>query len=567
MQNRFREKVEGGGFAVTCEIVPGRGAREDSQEAVVAEAVRLFETGQVDAVSITDNPGGNPALLSDALGCEFLSRGVNPLVHFTCKDRNRNQMLSQLYALSRAGVENLLVMTGDYPMGGWEGRSRPVFDLDSVQAQLLVRQMNGGLEVEGRKGPSVEKPTDFFPGCVVTPYKYRAGEVVPQYLKLEKKLLAGARFVVTQLGYDTRKLHELLLYLDERGFDVPVIANVYLLPRGSARAMRAGSVAGCHVSDALMERLEEEAAGADKGRGMRVERAAQMVAIARGLGCAGVHIGGFGLTAEVLVKVLERAEELAPSWRELVGEVSFGEEGGAYLYEPELDSAGRPTGLNSREHAELSEDVSEREKEIFKNYRLSRFAHSWLFTEGKGFNSSLGKSMDKRDRKKGAHRAHGLEHLSKTAIYGCRDCGDCGLDATLYSCPMSACPKCQRNGPCGGSSEGWCEVFPHERLCIWYKAYHRAMRYGELWRMTSFITPPNRWEHLWTSPWSNYTHKRDNIAARIPVSLGFGGGKAGLPEGEAPAAGKDGGPGRDPGGQGAGEGRDRFERKREEGTC
>jgi len=36
---------------------------------------------------------------------------------------------------------------------------------------------------------------------------------------------------------------------------------------------------------------------------------------------------------------------------------------------------------------------------------------------------------------------------------------------------VSQCPKNQRNGPCGGSYEGWCEVYPGERLCIWVKAY------------------------------------------------------------------------------------------------
>ena len=34
-----------------------------------------------------------------------------------------------------------------------------------------------------------------------------------QYFKLKKKIAAGARFVVTQLGYDARKFHEVLLFI------------------------------------------------------------------------------------------------------------------------------------------------------------------------------------------------------------------------------------------------------------------------------------------------------------------------------------------------------------------
>ena len=521
LASRLREALEAGEFAVTCEIIPGRGAHEAAQEQTLAEARAMYATGRVHALSITDNPGGNPALLADALGAEFSRQGMQPLVHFTCKDRNRSQMLSQLYALERAGVENLLLMTGDYQVGGWQGRARPVFDLDSVHLQMLVRAMNEGLEVEGREGPVSEAPTHFFAGCVVNPYKYRAGELVPQYLKLEKKLIGGARFVITQLGYDTRKLHELLQFLRQRGYDVPVIANVFLLTRGAARLMRAGKIAGCHVSDALMQQLEEEAAAPDKGRAARVERAARMVAIAKGLGCAGVHMGGFGLSAELLEAILQRAGELAGSWQELVGSVSFGEPDGCYLYEPAEPGGQVPAGLNAPRRAGLSEDIAGREKETFARYRLSRFAHDTLFTEGKRLNGQFANIMEDHDQRFGFFRHHEVEHAGKGLIYECRDCGDCGLDATLYSCPMSQCPKCQRNGPCGGSMDGWCEVFPHERLCIWYKAYHRAVAYDELWRITSFITPPNQWEHLWSSPWSNYTHKRDNIAARIPVSLWF----------------------------------------------
>ena len=86
---------------------------------------------------------------------------------------------------------------------------------------------------------------------------------------------------------------------------------------------------------------------------------------------------------------------------------------------------------------------------------------------------------------------------------------------------MAQCPKSQRNGPCGGSDDGWCEVYPHERYCIWYMAYHRANRYGELERMESFITPPIDWSLRGTSAWSNYTHRRDNAAHRTPIDIGL----------------------------------------------
>ena len=519
MENRFKNAIEQGEFVITCEIIPGRGAHEDAQEREFEEARKIYATGRVHAMSITDNPGGNPALLADTLGQEFLNEGIVPLVHFTCKDRSRNQIIAQLYGLERIGIENLLFMTGDYQATGWDGRARPVFDLDSVHAQMLAREMNAGLVVPGRKGDIVEKPTHFFNGGVVNPFKYLEGEVIPQYLKMEKKLIAGAQFLITQLGYDARKMEELIRYRDERGFHTPIIANVFLLTRGAAKLMQKGAIAGCYISDELLATLEEEAKAEDKGKAARIERAAQMVAIAKGLGYAGVHIGGFGINADLLCRILDRAEELEADWRECAKKVCFGKPGGYYVYEPELDANGQPTGLNVPAKSPKPEQA--RSRKVFKRWGLSRFFHHWWLTLGKRGNKLLASRMDSLDNKKGAYRHHGLEHVGKSMLYGCMDCGDCGLEATLYTCPMTQCPKCQRNGPCGGTYDGWCEVFPGERYCIWYKAYHKAKKSNEMERITSYITPPNHWELYSSSPWSAYTHERDNCAGRIPVSLGL----------------------------------------------
>ena len=62
-------------------------------------------------------------------------------------------------------------------------------------------------------------------------------------------------------------------------------------------------------------------------------------------------------------------------------------------------------------------------------------------------------------------------------LFGCRDCGDCSLPDIAYVCPESQCAKNQRNGPCGGTREGLCEVYDTE--CIWSLAYERLKAYGE----------------------------------------------------------------------------------------
>jgi methylenetetrahydrofolate reductase (NADPH) len=133
-------------FPVTWELVPGRGAREAVQEKTLVLAKQAAEGKKICALTLTDNPGGTPALSADFMGAEILKLGIETVVHFTCKDKNRNQIESQLYALDRAGVRNLLVMSGDYPASGYQGRPAPVFDLDPIHVLQLITDMNRGLE-------------------------------------------------------------------------------------------------------------------------------------------------------------------------------------------------------------------------------------------------------------------------------------------------------------------------------------------------------------------------------------------------------------------------------------
>jgi len=132
-------------------------------------------------------------------------------------------------------ISNLLVLTGDYPSNrAYGGTSRPVFDLDSVTGLRLIAEMNRGMahEIMGRK--TTLAPTDFFPGAAFSPFKQDRAEVAGQYAKLRKKIEAGARFVITQIGYDARKLHELQAWLKAEGFTIPAVASIYVLSPATA---------------------------------------------------------------------------------------------------------------------------------------------------------------------------------------------------------------------------------------------------------------------------------------------------------------------------------------------
>ncbi len=495
-------------FCITWEQIPGRGAFEMQQEELVENARRAASRGKIHAVSVTDNPGGNPAISTEILCTEIKKLGIEPLVHLAFRDKNRNQCESLLYGLAALGVRNLLLLTGDYPSsGGFKGRSKPVFDLDSVQGLQLIEMMNNGMKQETLGRTTTLAPTDFFAGAAVSPFKQSEPELMGQYYKLKKKIEAGAKFLITQVGYDARKYHELQQWLKLNNYNIPVLANIYILPYGAARTMNANQIPGCVVTDKLLAELQDERGTKDKGRSARLNRAAKMYAITKGMGYAGAHIGGHGATYEMVEYIIDKGEELAPNWKGLVAEFDYPQKNGFYFFQKDTK-----TNLNTAQPTKKTAKAARPPV-----YLLSRLAHATIFNPDSIVFKALrpiAKSIDSADKLKAPFGS--VEHIIKVALFDCMNCGDCSLFDVAFLCPMSQCPKNQRNGPCGGSYEGFCEVYP-DRKCVWVKAYERLRGHKEEDSIGEYIVPPCNWELIHTSSWLNFYQGRDHSAKRLGI--------------------------------------------------
>lgn len=499
-------------FTVTLEVVPGRGADEQAQQDAIAFAKWVARDDRVHAVTFTDSPGGNPAISAGELGREILNMGIEPLIHYSTKDRNRIEFESELYGYARNHLETLLIMTGDYQKDGYGGGAKPVFDIDPIHALDLINQMNDGLEYRNGAKVVKNKPTHFFAGCVVSPFKRTEAEVMTQYYKLEKKIKAGhAKFVVTQLGYDMRKFQELLMYMKERHLDVPVIGNIFVLTFGLAKMIYHNDFPGCVMTEKMyreMEALRDNSS--DKGRLSNLDRAAKMYAIMKGLGFAGVHIGGQCLNAERLDYILTKGEEYFGHWQDFLSEFDYPLENGFYYYMK--DDA---TGLNLPQKAEHGD--AKKYRPASPLYHLSNLVHKVAFVPQKGLFPLIRRSYMKLDQKNAKDRFHGPEHIAKMLLYDCKDCGDCVLPNIAFLCPMSRCPKTQRNGPCGGSRDGWCEVHYGKRKCIYVRAYERLKKSHREHELKDVIVPPCDWKLYQTSSLGNYYLGRDHDGERLKI--------------------------------------------------
>jgi methylenetetrahydrofolate reductase (NADPH) len=496
-------------FVVAAELVTSRGLiTADRSRRVLQIARELAADRRVDVLSITDNPGGHAMLAPDTLGTDLIARGQEVIIHLSCKDWNRNALESRGWKLASEGFDNVLALSGDYPVTGHKGLAAPVFDIDSVGLLSLYSEMNEGLRDERQPEERLER-TRFFLGCVVTNHKRHEREVVPQYLKLRKKVAAGARFVINQIGWDTRKDDELLRWIRREQLPVSALANVYLLSPAAARAFNKGRIPGVIVTDELLALVERQAASPDKGKAFFLELAAKHVAVARGLGFDGVYLGGH-MPAATFGEILDRAASFAEDdWLAFAREIRYPFADEFYFFEADPE-----TGLSSNDvSAPYLESLRRRKTDLRVplKYRFSRRLHTLAFTPdaplfpaGRAFYGAVEKAQPL------ARAAHALEQAAKVPLFGCRDCGDCSLPDIAYVCPESQCAKNQRNGPCGGTRDGLCEVYDTE--CIWSQAYERLKAYGEAEAMLDGppIVKDNALAH--TSAWANTFLGRDHHA-------------------------------------------------------
>jgi methylenetetrahydrofolate reductase (NADPH) len=490
-------------FIITLELVPGKESSGRSVDTVMGIAKESFHDGRVSAVSITDNPGGNPSLSPDVIGYEIFKVGMDVIVHFTCRDLNRVGMESRALQLSMMGMKNLLALTGDYTGKGFGGQGAPVFDLDSVNLLMMLNQLNNRFLESG-------DPDGFFAGCAVSPFKYSEPECFAQYAKLCKKLSAGAQFIITQLGFDARKFSEFITVLKKFEINLPVFGSVYLLTPRSAKIMNSGMVPGAVVSQKLLKQVADEWKDPESGRVKSIERAAKLGAILKGLGYQGMHIGGIHSSFDPVGKILDAMEKIDHQWKDFLPEFYFPTNSGFYLFP---QSASNETASQTDEQHGTSIHVAEKFL-----YQLLKALHHQFFTFDTEFAPMYEKIcqwIDRRDRAKKA--LHLFENISKKVLLNCQQCGDCGIQHLAFLCPESQCPKHTRNGACGGSREGRCEVRP-EKSCVWVRAYRRLATFEKIDEMMSECVPPRMWELNQSPSWLNFHLKRDHQS--VSAALG-----------------------------------------------
>ncbi len=243
--SKFQEILGQKDFVVTAELDPPKGT---DLGALKETAGNL--SGKVDALIVSDNRNAEARMSPLAAAAAVGGNGLEVILTLTCRDRNRLALTSDLLAAASWGLENLLLVTGDFVSLGDHPDAKPVFDLDSVQALQLAATLAGGHDLAGGE---LLGARPFFTGATAAP---GASPLAPQLMKLRKKIAAGAGFIVTR---PVKGLAELQDFVGQAGsLGVKVLAGVEAgedLDPAAAGALfqeikSSGLVAGAHLSAA-----------------------------------------------------------------------------------------------------------------------------------------------------------------------------------------------------------------------------------------------------------------------------------------------------------------------------
>lgn len=276
---RLEAKLRAGTFVLTAEMTPPDAA---SAEAVLAKAGAL--KGLVDACNVTDGAGAKAHMAPMAAAAILARHGIEPILQFTVRDRNRLAIQADYIGAPALGIPNILCLHGDSIDKGDQPEAKSVVDLDSRGLLSTARALRDtGTFPSGRK---IDPAPKLFIGAADAPQDPKP-DFEPKGIL--GKIESGADFFQTQFVYDLGMVKRYMARLADFGVTEKAFFIMGVGPLGSAKSARwmNANLFGVNVPEPIIARLEGAADQAKEGRKICAE-------IIQGLreikGVGGAHI-------------------------------------------------------------------------------------------------------------------------------------------------------------------------------------------------------------------------------------------------------------------------------------
>src|SRR3990172_10240890 len=276
-------------FVVTTEIPPPKGVNTASSLDIAKKIL-----GRVDGINVTDNQRGIMRMCSLAFSHLLKEIGHNPIMQVCTRDRNRLALQSDILGAGALGIENICIMTGDHPKLGDHPDANPVFDIDSIQLIKVVRELENGISMAGKK---LDGSPRFFVGGVMNPF-FEPFEL--ELIKLNKKMGAGAEFFQTQPFFDKESLERFVGQI--KGIDTKFLVGISPLKSVKMVNFMNEKVLTRKIPENISKRIESAKDQTEEG----VRIAAEFIKNIKDI-VKGIHIMPIGIE-QYLPYLLDEAE-------------------------------------------------------------------------------------------------------------------------------------------------------------------------------------------------------------------------------------------------------------------
>jgi methylenetetrahydrofolate reductase (NADPH) len=292
--NVLADKIASGRFVVTTELTPPKGTDIGD---LLEKADALH--GLADGINLTDSPRARMAVEPKSVARLLIERGLEPIVQFTARDRNRIGLQADILGASLLGVRNAVFMRGDDPKHGDHPEARPVFDLTTLEMLEAARALNRGTDMMGN---ALKGPTQLFLGATANP---GAPDLQAEVENTRRKIAAGAQFLQTQAIYDAQLLANFTATAQLQG--VALIAGIIPLKSAKMARWMNENIPGIRVPQRLIDEMERVAGDPDAELRTSIAITASIVRAIKPH-CQGIHLMMMGWENHIPAYLAAQAE-------------------------------------------------------------------------------------------------------------------------------------------------------------------------------------------------------------------------------------------------------------------
>ena len=214
----------------------------------IVEGSKALKTAGTDSITLADNSLAVVRMSNVAMGALIKERvGIIPLIHLSCRDRNLIGTQSELMGMAALGLDHVLAITGDPAKVGDVPEASSVYDLNSISLIELLGKFNQGFMQSGRQ---LKRATRFVVGCSFNP---NVKNLDVQVKRLERKLKAGAQYVMTQPIFDPARAKE--THEATKQFGVPILVGVMPLLNARNCEFLHNEVPGIEIPQPVRDRM------------------------------------------------------------------------------------------------------------------------------------------------------------------------------------------------------------------------------------------------------------------------------------------------------------------------